>query len=77
MTCVQKTVKFGLVHFDDKRAAAAVALLARLGRTTQVILFTHHDHIAALAAKQAGVAVQRLPALISAANLHVTANAVG
>jgi hypothetical protein len=53
-----------LVHFDDRRAAAALALLARLGQTTQVILFTHHGHIAALAAKQAGVAVQHLPGLI-------------
>ncbi len=49
-----------LAHFDDARAAAAIASLAVLGRTTQVILFTHHDHIAGLAARQAGVAVQRL-----------------
>ena len=66
-----------LVHFDDRRAAAAVALLARLGRTTQVILFTHHDHIAALAAEHAGVAVQHLPALTSIANLRGVAEAVG
>ena len=38
-----------LVHFDDTRAAAALRLLAELGRTTQVILFTHHEHIAAMA----------------------------
>jgi chromosome segregation protein len=50
-----------LVHFDDPRAAAAIALLAELGQTTQVILFTHHDHIVALAERQAGVAVQALP----------------
>jgi uncharacterized protein YhaN len=49
-----------LVHFDDVRAEAGVALLAALGRTTQVILFTHHDHIVALAERQSGVAVQRL-----------------
>ncbi|MBK1662762.1 ATP-binding protein, partial [Paracraurococcus ruber] len=49
-----------LVHFDDGRAAAAIAALARLGRATQVILFTHHDHIAALAAQQPGVRVQSL-----------------
>ena len=65
-----------LVNFDDTRAAAAIALLAQLGRTAQVILFTHHDHIAALAAEQAGAAVQRLPALVSTANSPVTANAV-
>jgi len=52
-----------LVQFDDVRAAAAIALLAELGRTTQVILFTHHDHIAALASRQAGAAVQTMPAV--------------
>ena len=50
-----------LVHFDNPRAAAAIALLADLGQTTQVILFTHHDHIVTLAERQAGVAVQALP----------------
>ncbi len=50
-----------LVNFDDGRATAALWLLAELGRSTQVILFTHHDHIAALAAAQPGAAVQRLP----------------
>ena len=49
-----------LVHFDDTRAAAAVALLAELGRTTQVVLFTHHDHIARLAERLPGVDVQRM-----------------
>ncbi len=46
-----------LVNFDDTRAAAALELLAELGRTTQVILFTHHDHIAALARRQVGARV--------------------
>jgi chromosome segregation protein len=50
-----------LVHFDDTRAAAAIALLAELGQTAQVILFTHHDHIAALAERQDGVGIQILP----------------
>lgn len=50
-----------LVNFDDARAAAAITLLARFGRTTQTILFTHHEHIAALAAAAGeGVAVLRL-----------------
>jgi len=49
-----------LVHFDDVRAAAAVRLLTALGRSTQVILFTHHDHIAALAGQHPGVAVQHM-----------------
>ncbi len=31
-----------LVHYDDERAAAALSLLAEVGRTHQVILFTCH-----------------------------------
>ncbi len=50
-----------LVNFDDARASAAIGLLAELGRSTQVILFTHHDHIAALAGRQAGVRVWAMP----------------
>ncbi len=50
-----------LVHFDDTRATAAIALLAELGKNTQVILFTHHDHIVALAGLQEGVVVQNMP----------------
>ena len=34
-----------LVHFDDDRGAAALRLLAELGKTTQVMLFTHHRHV--------------------------------
>lgn len=53
-----------LVHFDDARSRAALNLLLQLGRTTQVILFTHHEHIAAMAAQRAadGVALLRLAA---------------
>ncbi|TCZ65943.1 YhaN family protein [Roseicella aquatilis] len=50
-----------LVQFDDTRAAAALALLAGLGRVAQPILFTHHEHIAELASGQPGVHVQVLP----------------
>jgi uncharacterized protein YhaN len=46
-----------LVQFDDRRAAAALTLLAGLGRTAQVILFTHHDHVAALAEAHVGAPV--------------------
>ena len=31
-----------LVHFDDDRTAETLTLLAEFGRTTQVLLFTHH-----------------------------------
>ena len=38
-----------LVNFDDRRARAALRLLAAFGQMTQVILFTHHAHIAEMA----------------------------
>ncbi len=50
-----------LASFDDQRAAAGIALLARLGARVQTILFTHHAHLAALAERQAGVQILRLP----------------
>jgi hypothetical protein len=40
---------------------AGLALLSRLGATTQTILFTHHAHLAALAARLPGVVVRELP----------------
>ncbi len=41
-----------LVHFDDERASAALRALARLSQRTQVIFFTHHEHLVALAEAQ-------------------------
>ncbi|MEA2776806.1 MAG: hypothetical protein QOF90_2212, partial [Acetobacteraceae bacterium] len=38
-----------LVNFDDRRAKAAIRVLADFGKITQVILFTHHGHIADMA----------------------------
>jgi uncharacterized protein YhaN len=50
-----------LVHFDDDRGAAALGLLAELGKTTQVMLFTHHLHVRedaeALAARNAATVI--------------------
>lgn len=34
-----------LVHFDDKRGQATLELLAEIGSTTQVLLFTHHEAV--------------------------------
>jgi uncharacterized protein YhaN len=39
-----------LIMFDDERAVAALRALARLSTRTQVIFFTHHDHLLELAA---------------------------
>lgn len=38
-----------LVHFDDDRAAAALSALAELSQRTQVLFFTHHQHLVELA----------------------------
>ena len=38
-----------LIRFDDDRAVAALKALARLSEHTQVIFFTHHDHLVQLA----------------------------
>ncbi len=38
-----------LINFDDGRALAALAALADLSRRTQVLFFTHHDHLAEIA----------------------------
>jgi uncharacterized protein YhaN len=38
-----------LIHFDDARAAAALEVLAELGRHTQVLFFTHHARMVELA----------------------------
>jgi uncharacterized protein YhaN len=38
-----------LIKFDDDRAAAALRALATIARGTQVIFFTHHEHLVNLA----------------------------
>ncbi|MBI4864171.1 MAG: AAA family ATPase [Candidatus Riflebacteria bacterium] len=40
-----------LVNFDDARAVAAIGALRALARKTQVIVFTHHEHIRRLASQ--------------------------
>ena len=39
------------VNFDDDRAAAGLKVLAELAGRTQVLFFTHHQHLLDLAAK--------------------------
>lgn len=43
------------VNFDDDRACAGFRVLADLSRSTQVLFFTHHEHLAALAREVLGV----------------------
>ena len=54
-----------LVNFDDERAAAALRLLAEFGRTTQVILFTHHRHLLDLLQPDAA-SIHQLPRELAA-----------
>lgn len=39
------------VHFDDDRTSAGLSVLDELSEVTQVLLFTHHGHVAELARK--------------------------
>lgn len=39
------------INFDDERAAAGFKVLAELARKTQVLFFTHHSHLADVAAR--------------------------
>ena len=34
-----------LIQFDDDRAVASLKALAELSKNTQVIFFTHHEHL--------------------------------
>lgn len=42
------------VNFDDQRSEAGFQVLAELARSTQVLFFTHHPHLAAIARKVVG-----------------------
>ncbi len=44
-----------LASFDEPRTAQALELLAAFGERRQVILFTHHAHVADIARERLGV----------------------
>jgi uncharacterized protein YhaN len=53
-----------LIQFDDDRAKAALRALAELSRRTQVVLFSHHEHVCQLAqacVDPAQLMIHRLP----------------
>ncbi len=53
-----------LLNFDDARAVAGLRILSQLARRTQVIFFTHHQHLVELAQQhlpQGELFVTRLP----------------
>jgi len=41
-----------LLNFDDERSLAALSVLAELSKKTQIIFFTHHQHLVELARTQ-------------------------
>ena len=49
-----------LIHFDDDRAAAALAVLADLATRTQVLFFTHNRHLVDLAKARLPVGAYRV-----------------
>ncbi len=57
-----------LVHFDDERAAAALALFGELSSTTQVLFFTHHARLIELARRVLPAGQLMLHELAEAAN---------
>lgn len=58
-----------LLNFDNRRATAALRALAELSRKTQVLFFTHHEHLVDLAEETLRpdvVFVRRLPGRVGA-----------
>ncbi len=45
------------INFDNERAAAGFELLGDLSQTTQVLFFTHHQHLVDIARKTPGLSV--------------------
>ena len=45
------------VNFDDERSEAGFRVLSELARSTQVLFFTHHPHLAAIARSVVGAGV--------------------
>ena len=45
------------INFDNERAAAGFTLLGELSNTTQVVFFTHHQHLVDIAKKSLGTSV--------------------
>ena len=48
------------INFDDERAAAGFRLLGELSQTTQVLFFTHHQHLVDIARKSLGASVSMI-----------------
>ncbi|MHB8275283.1 MAG: AAA family ATPase, partial [Dermatophilaceae bacterium] len=49
-----------LIAFDDSRTSEALQLLHELAKDLQVVVFTHHEHVASAAASLVGAVVSRM-----------------
>jgi uncharacterized protein YhaN len=45
------------INFDDKRSAAGFSVLSELAKKTQVLFFTHHEHLLEVARQALGVPI--------------------
>lgn len=45
------------INFDDKRAASGFRVLGELAKKTQVLFFTHHEHLLEVARKALGIPI--------------------
>ncbi|MDP3673644.1 MAG: hypothetical protein Q8R44_00890 [Novosphingobium sp.] len=67
LTAVEQSVAAGVrlpfladdlfVNFDDERSEAGFRVLAKLAKSTQVLFFTHHPHLAAIARAVVGAEI--------------------
>jgi uncharacterized protein YhaN len=60
------------INFDDKRAAAGFCVLGELAKKTQVLFFTHHEHLLQVVREALGVPIAgiTLPVAASAPAQH-------
>jgi uncharacterized protein YhaN len=54
------------INFDDKRAAAGFRVLGELAKKTQVLFFTHHEHLLEVAQRALGAPVSCVTLPVSA-----------
>jgi uncharacterized protein YhaN len=57
------------INFDDKRAAAGFRVLGELAKKTQVLFFTHHEHLLEVARKALGVTIAGATLPVAASSL--------
>lgn len=54
------------INFDDKRAAAGFSVLGELAKKTQVLFFTHHEHLLEVARKAFGTSMSSVTLPVAA-----------